>query len=167
MTTQPLPAAAPYVTFYDYVVYDFFQKMTPELCEKVIDFWKRNQALPAGAEPAKRAMQVALMTFRKTGELAGVSTVYEGEIEGIPDRHYFYRMFIQPADRVAELMRVMTISTYEILKALQRPDKPKSFIIVSENLKLMRPGLVEKFRKNGYIIIGKNRAGHDVVQKVF
>lgn len=159
--------------FYGYTLWDVFEKDAPDLRNKVVALWRRNGALPAGVDPAQRAAQAALVAIGPSGEAVGVTTVYKGDLAqlgvsgALPESCYFYRMFIQPSDRVAELMRVMTNATYDILRACNVPDKPAGMVFVSENRKLMRAGMRRKLLVHGYEFVGQNDRGQDIVLRRF
>lgn len=157
----------------DYQFLNVFQRTTPPLRAAIAALWHRHRILPPNVDPLQRAHQVAVAIIRNNDTLVGVSTVYQGVIrqpqpavaQDIPV--YFYRMFIQPQDRVPELMRKVTNATFAILQALHRAGQAKGMAIVSENRKLMRPGLRRKLERNGYVLIGQNAAGQDVILRRF
>ncbi len=159
--------------FQGYALADVFEKTTPAVRDRIIHLWQRNKALPAGIDPEQRARQAALVAFDAAGAAIGVTTVFQGALAQIgltdpaAERYYFYRMFIQPADRVAELMRVMTNTTYDLLRARQIPDRPAGMVFVSENRKLMRRGMRRKLLTHGYEFIGQNKLGQDIVRRRF
>ncbi len=80
-----------------------------------------------------------------------------------PDQKYYaYRMFIQPADRVSGMMRFMERKTREHLRGLKIKDKPAGMSIVTQNIKLMGPGMRREFERAGYTCIGKTPRGFDL-----
>ncbi len=175
--TSPLDPA---ITSFDssgqlggYRLLNVFQCTTPTLRAAVAELWQRHNILPPGIDPIQRAHQVAIAVVHPERALVGVSTVYENVLKqtgpaGNQDLLvYCYRMFIQPADRVPELMRQVTNTTFDVLRNLRRPGDPEGLLIVSENPKLMRPGMRRKFQRHGYIRIGHNDQGQDVILRRF
>lgn len=77
-------------------------------------------------------------------------------------KFYFYRMYIQPADRVFGMMRFMTLRTLDHLRSLKIKDKPEGMAIVMENIKLMRPGICREFERAGFTCIGRTDEGFDL-----
>ncbi|MCB1650627.1 MAG: hypothetical protein KDI46_01085 [Alphaproteobacteria bacterium] len=140
----------------------------------IIDLWQRNNILPAGVDLEQRAHQVAMMAVRETGELGGVSTVFVGRLSraGLYDPddapYYFYRMFIQPEDRVPELMFAMTDGTYELLRDFCfEGEKPAGLVFIAENPSLVRRGMKRKLDRRGYVSIGQNHVGQGVFLRRF
>jgi len=130
--------------------------------EDILAFWKRNNALPNAEEAQKRVRQVVMMVTGSSGEVIGVSTVYPGQIQNDNREYFFYRMFIQPGDRVFGLMTAVTQKTLQFLQKAAFPDKPDGLIIVTENPKLMRKGAMARLRRLGFQLLGKNAKGMDV-----
>lgn len=91
------------------------------------------------------------------GALVAVCTVYLGELTpGEP--YYFYRMFIQPGDRIPGMMSFITGAARNYLRghaaALDSENRPRGLVIVAENPKLMRPGMRRIFEDIGYQYAG-------------
>lgn len=145
-----------------YTIHNVYRRSTPEQSEEILAFWKRNNALPNAEEAQKRVKQVVMMVTGSGGEVVGVSTVYPGQIQNDNREYFFYRMFIQPGDRVFGLMTDVTQKTLQFLQKTEFPGKPDGLIIVTENPKLMRKGAMARLRRLGFQFLGKNAKGMDV-----
>jgi hypothetical protein len=144
-----------------------YNRITPDLQAKIIDFWRTNNALPAGEAPERRVRQVVLVAFDERGEVAGLNTVYPGRLDPGGSLYFFYRQFIQAPDRVFGMMRFMTMKSWKALRDLDMPDKPQGIVIITENPKLMRRGMVALFESRGWELIGRTPQQQDVWRKDF
>jgi hypothetical protein len=158
--------------FQDYDIIDNWTEPSAEVTQKVIDLWKRNSILPAGAAAEERAKQVVLAALNAEGKAVGVNTVYEGHFPHAPEAQdrvscYFYRMFIEPAHRRPHLMRVMTTSAFDVLQTARPKDGPQSFIIITENPGLTGPGMLRLFERFGYRVWRKTPRGQLVIRRDF
>lgn len=148
-------------TYSSYRILCVYGQIDEELARELIDFWTRNKAIPNLRKARARVPQVVLIARNADGQLAGVSTVYRMTVNR--DRqYYFYRMFIQPSDRVPGMMRFMTKRTFDYLRDLKVEDKPAGMAVVTENIKLMKRGIRREFERNGYTCLGKTRRGFDL-----
>ena len=170
---QPLSGFEVYQEFHGYNLYNVYGRTTPEIRALVVDLWSRNKILSRDTDPDARAAQVGLMAVSAAGELVGVNTIYVGQLDscGMEDptgaHYFFYRMFIQSKDRRPEMMRVMTNGAYDLLKMIERSNKPKGMVIVAENLKLSRPGMQKMFAGYGYSVIGKDSSNRLIICRNF
>ena len=146
----------------DYTIKNLYGRVRPVHAEKIIAFWRRNNALPPGAAAAERVHQVVCVAENAAQEVVGINTVYRTPVGAEQQPYFAYRMFIQPADRVPGMMRFMTIKAYEILKEFEMDDKPLGIVIVTENQKLMRRGMRALLGRMGYRNAGTDHRGLDV-----
>lgn len=153
--------------FGKHTVTNLYGRVKPMHAQKIIDFWRRNGALPAGAAAAERVHQVVCVAENAAGEVVGVNTVYRAPFGPQQEPYFAYRMFIQPADRVPGMMRFMTVKAYEILKDCEMDNKPAGIVIVTENEKLMRPGMRALLGRIGYEPVGTDHRGLDVWRQRF
>lgn len=144
-----------------------YNRITPGLQAKIIDFWRANNALPPSEVPERRVRQVVLVAFDEYGGVVGLNTVYPGRL--VPDGplFFFYRQFIQAPDRVFGMMRFMTMKSWKVLRELEMPDKPCGIVIITENPKLMRRGMAALFKSWGWQCIGKTPEQLDILRKDF
>ena len=136
------------------------------LGQEIVDFWQRNRAIADPREAQRRSAEVVFTVRDSTGCLVGVSTVYEAKIQG-DRRYFFYRMFIQPRDRVPGLMRRVVLATRDYLRDLRLPGKPRGIVIVAENPKLTGRGMRRQFRRYGWQLLGRTPRGQDVWKSDF
>lgn len=153
--------------YHGYAVEDVYQAIPPDLREEILDLWERNKVIPSREAAERRVDQVVLAIRNRAGEVAGVSTVYVGDFQQPGNAYYFYRMFIQPADRIPGLMRFVTLRTCDVMRERHVPGGPQGVIIVTENAKLMRPGMRRMFERNGYEYMGRGPKGHDAWRVLF
>ncbi|MCS3904527.1 hypothetical protein J2T55_002566 [Methylohalomonas lacus] len=148
--------------YHGYLIQNVFQAIPDDVGAEIIDLWLRNRAV-AGRQVAEQRVNQVVLTIRNPEKrLVGVSTVYIGDFLRPGQRYYFYRMFIQPGDRRPGLMRCVSLRTRDLLKQQNPPDGPKGLIIVTENQKLMRPGMKRMFERNGYEYLGRGPRGNDL-----
>jgi hypothetical protein len=127
------------------------------------NFWLREQALADPREAERRTREVVLMVRRDdTTELVGVSTV---ALQRLRDSGavYVYRMFLRREDRIPYLMRAVTNASRDFLRSFPHPQAPVAgMLIVTENRKLMRPGIRRYFERHRYQYRGKTLRGLDL-----
>ncbi len=148
-------------TFSGYRIFCVYGKVDSGLARELVDFWIDNKAIQNPQRAKARVPQVALIARNSAGRLAGVSTVYISMLNR-NQRYYFYRMFIQPTDRVSGMMRFMTLRTRDYLRGLKVEDKPQGMAIVTENRKLMDRGMRREFERAGFTCLGKTPKGFDL-----
>lgn len=157
----------------EYRIMPVFQNTSEQLRAAIIGLWQRNRALPAGEDGTARAKQVALIAVDGNDRLAAVSSVYRAPFAHSGLRltengdFYFFRTFVQPGDRTHNLPKKLTIHTYEHLKAVAAPDKPKGMIIVAENPKLTKKMLEHGLGPFGWVHIGQDARGKQVFRHDF
>lgn len=156
--TEPLAS----YDYHGYTVYNVYRAISPALRDEIVEMWARNQALPGREAAERRIDQVVLAVRNPAGQMAGVSTVYAGDFQQRGNPYFFYRMFIQPGDRIPGLMRFVTLQTCHLMNERYQPGGPQGVIIVTENRKLMRPGMQRMFERNGYERLGRDSRGYDV-----
>jgi hypothetical protein len=153
--------------YHGYTIENVYRAVPPGLREEILELWRRNAVIPSREEAVRRVDQVVLAIRNRAGEVAGVSTVYVGDFREPGDACYFYRMFIQPDDRIPGLMRFVTLRTCDVMRERHVAGGPRGVIIVTENRKLMRPGMRRMFERNGYEYMGRDPKGHDVWRALF
>ena len=134
----------------------------------VIDFWKRNNALPPGETAEQRVNQVLLMA-RETasGSVIGVNSVYRGGLRDDGPEYYMYRTFIQPDHRRYGLSEFMLGLAYEVLNRQYRAGEPVGLAFLTDNPKLQRPGAMALGKRKGWEHLGRGPLGRDLWRKMF
>ena len=151
----------------NYRIVDLYGQMIPHIADKIISFWRKNHALPANESGQERVRQIVLAAFNEKDEVIGVNTVYPGKLKGDGPLFFIYRQFIQPEDRVFGLMRYMTMKAWAVLGDKEIEEKPEGVIIITENRKLMRPGIAALFNKWGWQHLGRSPKNEDIWLKKF
>lgn len=151
----------------DYRIEYIYQHSRPQQQSDIIDFWERNNALPPDSDAQQRVREVVLVASNGNGEIVGVNTVFTGRFTAGGPLLFFYRQFIQPADRVSGMMRVMLGKAWETLRDCSLQDKPVGVVFVSENPKLMRPGVVALLGRLGWHMTGQTPRQQDIWRKDF
>ncbi|OOZ39147.1 hypothetical protein BOW53_12660 [Solemya pervernicosa gill symbiont] len=149
------------LSFNDYTISTVYGSVDNTLRGEIIDFWSRNNAIGNPLETERRVQEVVCIARNPQGELAGLSTVYPGKLNG-DNNYFFYRMFIQPTDRIPNMMRIITRTTRDYLNSAEIQNKPQGIAIVTENPKLMRKGMKKMFTEIGYHYLGKGPKGNDI-----
>ncbi len=139
-----------------------FQSVSEKDRKDVVRLWMQERIIPDPNEAERRSHELSFTIRNSEGELVGVSTVYIQNFRNPQDPHFFYRMFIRPADRVPKLMTFVTQKNLYCLNDYKMPNKPLGVVIVTENRKLMGPGVIREFKKIGMKLLGKDPRGLDV-----
>ncbi|MDP2430661.1 MAG: hypothetical protein Q8O33_01375 [Pseudomonadota bacterium] len=148
--------------FGDYRLEFIYRAGSSEQHAEAVAFWLAQGALADRQEAERRAHELVFLVLRVDGVLAGVSTV--ALQTGTDGRTYYaYRMFLRKEDRVPYLMWAVTDATRDHLRDYDAPPpKPLGMLIVTENRKLMRPGMRRSFQRHNYHYRGKTARGLDV-----
>ena len=148
--------------FNDYLLENVYLRTTDAQRAEIMALWQQEGAVPDPAERARRSREVVFMVRNAAGELAGLCTV---GLTRVPDGRVFYayRMFLRPQDRMPYLMWAVTDGTRDFLRGFTHPDTPTAGLyLITENPKLMRPGMKRSFQRHGYSYRGKTVHGLDV-----
>lgn len=139
-------------------------RTSSEQRQEIVQFWLRERAIPTLPEAVRRAHEVCLLVRRDdgTGVLAGVSTV--GRMRTRSGLIYWvFRMFLRKPDRVPRLSLAVANATCAHLRLrARREGDAAGMLIVTENVKLMRPGARMLFQRQGCRYVGRNARGQDV-----
>jgi hypothetical protein len=153
---------APAYNYHGYKLYNVYQKTTPDLRREIIAFWQLNNAIPDLREADRRVHEVVCLIRNPADVIVGVSSVYTARAGNPPASYYFYRMFIQPGDRIYGMMRLVPIRTRDFLRDEMPEPKPCGLVIITENPKLMCKGMRRTFARHGFEFVGKDQGGLDV-----
>lgn len=153
--------------YHGYTIDNVYQAVSDGLRAEIVDMWLNNKIIPSRGMALRRVDQVFLSIRNPAGQLAGVATVYVDDFQQRGDSYYFFRMFIQPHDRIPGLMRFSAVLTRDLLRARHKPGGPQGIVHVNENQKLMRPGMRRMFERNGYEYMGRTPKGNDVWRALF
>lgn len=163
-----------YARLHDYKMIPVFQNTTPEVRLQIIRLWKSNGIFfPPGVEMEERAKQVVFLVAGPQNNLVAVNSAYIDDLleTGIehapPDKFYFYRMFIQPKDRIFNLAKKMIVNSYDYLKARPAAEAPKGVIMIAENQKLVKRAVQRGFKSIGWHSIGHDLVGNMILRRDF
>jgi len=90
---------------------------TPDLKKEIIDFWIKEKALPSVEAAEKRVEQVIAIARDKNGEIAALSSVYEKFSNHLENFFYFYRNYVSPGARKANLGAAMLLAVRDFLES--------------------------------------------------
>lgn len=148
--------------FKDYRLENVCRATSVEQRAEAVAFWLTQGVLANRREGERRAFELVQLVRRRDGTLAGMSTA---ALKTAADErcYYVFRMFLRKEDRVPYLMRTVTNATRDVLRVLGDPvHQPAGMLIVTENRKLMRPGLRRYFHRHGYVFQGQTASGLDM-----
>uniref|UniRef100_Q3ASM0 N-acetyltransferase domain-containing protein n=1 Tax=Chlorobium chlorochromatii (strain CaD3) TaxID=340177 RepID=Q3ASM0_CHLCH len=149
------------LTFNDYTLETVYLHISDAQRLEVMDLWQTENAITSAAERERRSYEVVVMVRHVSGAVVGVSTVTVRTASN-GKRYYYYRMFIHSSHRVPYLMRAVTNASRDFLATFRHPDgEVESFVVVTENPKLMRQGMRQLFERHGYTYKGKTSQGLD------
>ncbi len=157
------------IHYHKYRILNVYGKTDEAAREKIIACWHRNKLflkMPS-VKLERRARQVVYMVLNRQEQVVGVSTVFIAKLPRDGQSYFFYRMFIQPPDRIYGMMKLLTIESCKFLADTPQSDQTMGVIIFTENKKLMRPGLKRMFQKNHFEYLGKNPKNQDVWRWAF
>jgi hypothetical protein len=136
-----------------------YLRTSPEQRGEAVAFWLAQGALQNRQVGERRAAELAYLVRRTDDELAGIATVGR---KSVADGRFYYlfRMFLRLEDRTPYLMRAVTNATRDFLRDFEHPlGHAAGMLIVTENRKLMHPGIRRYFERHGYRYRGKNSRG--------
>jgi hypothetical protein len=147
--------------FQGYRLVNIFDEPGHPLRDAVVRFWT-GEGILTSEQAHQRASDLVYVALDQHENVAGVSTVYIDDFRGPGERYYFYRLFIRPGDRVYGMMKYMTAVTRDYLRDRPGADKPLGVVVITENRKLMRPGIKREFRRIDFRSAGKTPQGLDI-----
>lgn len=144
-----------------------WQVLSAADADALVRFWIEEKAIVDPAEARRRVREVVCLARDAAGRIAGVSTVYPGQLNqsGTPEPYWFYRSFIRPDCRVYGLAsRILHLSFQTLARA---GGGMRGVAVVTENPGLMSPALRKHLVKLGLTRIGVTPAGLDVWKRDF
>jgi hypothetical protein len=149
--------------FHDYLLENVYLATTQPQRSEILALWRDGgESLEDMVEAERRSRETVFMVRAASGELAGVSGVAPVRVKG-GRRFYAYSTYLREQDRVPYLMLAVLNATRDFLRSFQHPiAQPEGMLLVTENRKLMRPGMRKLFERNGYQYWGRNTQGVDV-----
>ena len=139
-----------------------WKKTTPELITELTDFWVRENALPKGAQPARRAEQVVMvMRDDADGSIVAVSSVIARVVPRLRQVLYYYRTFCAEKHRrnntSIPIMRATQQALHDYNLALPKPEAIG--IIVEIESAYINQRYPEAIWETGFSFIGYSARG--------
>ncbi|MEZ0262022.1 MAG: hypothetical protein ACAH80_13505 [Alphaproteobacteria bacterium] len=156
-----------------YRLVPIYRKPDAEAREAVIKLWHANKILPDRKAAEERSKQVVFLIIDPQDNVVGVNTVYVSDFSKAKQKpapagnFYFYRMFIQPQNRVPNLSFRTLGFTYDFLNALPVAPRPEGLVLVTENPKLKKPGSQRLLKRMGWDTLAQNEMGQFVMKRDF
>ncbi len=148
--------------FNDYLLENVYLRTTETQRSEILRLWRDGGVVINGGQAERRSREVVFLVRAASGELAGVSEAALVRVQS-RRRFYAYTMFLRASDRVPYLMLAVLNGTRDFLRKFAHPTlKPEGMVLVTENRKLMRPGVRKLLARHGYQYWGKTVWGDDV-----
>ncbi|MHB1544538.1 MAG: hypothetical protein ACYCS1_03960 [Gammaproteobacteria bacterium] len=153
--------------FHRYVLVPVFQVTTEDLRRQVVEFWAREGALQNRAEAERRAHELVYVIYDEHQNLVGVCTAQLATSVRLERSVYFLRLFIRASDRATGLPQEVIRCAWRLLKNQTPPGGADGAMIVGENTKLARPGMMRVLSRRGWKYLGLNAHHLPVWEKPF
>ena len=151
------------IKYHDYTFEPVYGKLTKHLRNEIIVFWLESGALKDFQRAKERIDQVAFVVRHQGDDMLGISTVHSAPFGEEGALFLYYRMFLQRNHRVAGLMKAVTKETrcfFNDNPSLREAER--GMIFLTENPKLMRPGMKRFLQRSVWEYSGKDDRGFDL-----
>lgn len=127
----------------------------------IVDFWRREGALPPGQDPRQRVGQVVMFARDGAGEIAGVGTAEPRWPERLGQPVYYYRSYIAPAWRHTQLVYRLLRNSVRLLEDDAREhDWPCIGVLLElENRRFGEAGRMPVWPKVDFVFVGHSPRG--------
>jgi hypothetical protein len=150
------------VRFKDYLLEDVYLRVTECQRAEILALWRDEEAEVDSAQAERTSREAVYLVRARSGELAGVSAVALVRLKD-GRRFYSFTLLLRKRHRVRYLMIAVTDATRDFLRGFQHPvAQPAGMLSISENPKLMRPGVRKLLARHGYQYRGQTSSGQDV-----
>jgi len=151
------------IKYNDYIIRFIYGETTQKIRTEVVDLWRKNRVISDPREAVRRALEVACTIRNFSGQLVGLSTLYIDSFRSPQERVFYYRMFIQPSDRINGMMMRVGVFTFDSISSYQMDEKPSGAIMVAENLKVAKEGMIRSIERRGrFNFMGENKQGQGI-----
>lgn len=148
--------------FNNYVLENVYLRTTEAQRAEILVLWRDGGAVIDGGSAERRSRETVFLVRAALGALAGMSEVALVRVKG-GRRFYAYTTFLRQQDRVPYLMITVLDATRDFLRNFQHPkSQPDGMLLVTENRKLMRPGVRKLLARHGYQYWGRSVRNEDV-----
>jgi hypothetical protein len=145
-----------------FAIVPVWQQVTPAIERELLDFWKRNNAIPDAAAAAARARQAVCVGRDAVGTLCAVGTAELRTLPRLRQPTYYYRQFFDAAHRGERQTIPFANRAKEILQAynaeLTRPES-LGMLVEVENSQLAGRYTLAHEPRSGYGFIGYSARG--------
>src|SRR5262245_59270705 len=149
----------------DYVLENVYLCTTEAQRSEMLALWRNEGAGLEGADAERSSHEAVYLVRAPSGELAGVSTV---ALVRLKDGRRFYSCSLFMREGVPYLHIKVCDATRDFLRHFKHPVKqPAGMLNITENRRLMRPGVRKLFARHGYRYWGQTAQGEDVWATLF
>ena len=146
----------------DYRLENVYLRTTESQRCEILALWRDAGVVLDCGEAERRTREAVFLVRTASGELAGLSEVALVRVRG-RRRFYAYTMLLRQRDRVPYLMLAVLNATRDFLHNFAHPKlRPEGMLLVTENRKLMRPGVRKLLARHGYRYWGRTARDEDV-----
>jgi hypothetical protein len=150
------------VRFKGYLLENVYLRTTEAQRCEILALWRDGGIVLDQNEAERRSREAVFLVRTAPGELAGLSEVALLRVRG-RRRFYAYTMLLRQRDRVPYLMLAVLNATRDFLRNFAHPRRqPEGMLLVTENRKLMRPGVRKLLARHGYRYWGRTERDDDV-----
>jgi hypothetical protein len=138
-----------------------WSSLTEADAEDIVAFWKRENALPAGMDPASRVGQVVMFARDDSGEVAAVSTAMPQWPPALGQPVYFYRSYVAPAFRTTRVVYNLLRRSVRLLESdAEAHDWPCIGVLLElENERFGKAGRMPIWPRIEFVYIGRSPRG--------
>ncbi|NCP08174.1 MAG: hypothetical protein COX16_08955 [Deltaproteobacteria bacterium CG23_combo_of_CG06-09_8_20_14_all_51_20] len=139
--------------------------VTPELKKDLIEFWKRNNALPPGENPEERALQAIFVVRDAEGRIVSACTAKKIYVRRFRNYFWFYRTMTDRDCRFKGLALDLLLKAKNFLEKLFKEDADRSSIGIIFNIENRE--VAERFRqavlpRTKAVFMGYNSTGQQI-----
>ncbi|MBW1785502.1 MAG: hypothetical protein JRK53_02610 [Deltaproteobacteria bacterium] len=141
-----------------------WQRVSTDLNNEIIEFWKRNHALPSGEDPEERADQVVLVVRNERHEIIAVNTAVKIFAKRFRNSFYFYRTMTAGGFRNLGVAEDMLNITRDFFEALFKKEKTKTCIgiLLTVESEILAARFRQAIRPTKFIFMGYNENGYQL-----
>ena len=148
--------------FRGYLFENVYLRTTESQRGEIRELWRGGKVVLKEQEAERRSHEAVFLVRANSGQLAGISEAGLVRLRG-GRRFYAYTTFLRKSDRVPYLMLAVLNATRDFLREFRHPlAQPEGMVLVTENPKLMRPGVRKLLARHSYCYWGRTTWEEDV-----
>jgi hypothetical protein len=148
-----------------YFFENVWNAVSPEVKKDLIEFWRKNKALPPGEDPEERAMQAIFIARNAEGTIVSACTAKKIYVRRFRNYFWFYRTMTDRHFRFKGLALELLVKAKALLEKHfkeEADNSPIGIIFHIENKEV-----AERFRqavtpRTKAVFMGYNAAGHQI-----